>query len=590
MKHSKTKTFLFILKKFNQLEPRYIWFQLANSILTILITFWYVFFPPLVLKLLLGYKNSGYVITVIAAACFGFFVLRVIAEWLSAKLQVMTFYLDSELHRDIGNQIMNCEFSMIEDAAFVALKEKAMFPLETQDVCNRLFQSIPTLFQAIFVLVGVFSIVLYYNVWLVVVVLAVTLVNFLISYVYIKKEAAEALGSASENSRYVYYLRIIRDERIAKDVRIYQAQPFIIEKVKTVFDHFIRTSKELYNSRDMRGIINRFISIALMIFAYSYILMISIQSGLDGSSFLLIINATLSFSDQIYIILNEYLVLNQQLIYLEPYMELQHEIKINEHHEGIYLDEPITRIEFRDVYFSYPKTDHMILNGLSFVLDNHQSMSVVGLNGSGKTTMIKLLSKLYIPDAGEILINNIPLTALDTDSYLNQLSVIFQDFKTFHYSLKENIVFDQPFDESLLNQAVGEAEFTRDAQAFIHGLDSKINKDFDSEGISLSKGQEQKLVIARAIYKTGSLMILDEPTASLDPIAEEEVYRHFEEVAADKLAIFISHRLSSCRFSQIILFLKDGVVSESGSHEQLMNERGDYAELFTIQASHYQDN
>lgn len=222
-------------------------------------------------------------------------------------------------------------------------------------------------------------------------------------------------------------------------------------------------------------------------------------------------------------------------------------------------------------------------------IDGSQNLSIVGRNGSGKTTIIKLLSRLYLPREGEILVNGVNIQEYEEKSYLKQLSIIFQDFKTFSYSLKENIVFKNDFDVNRFNQAMENSELNKELHMFPNGIETKLSKGNEEDGaISLSKGQEQKLVIARSIYEDGSLLIFDEPTASLDPIAEEEVYKHFQSVTMDKLAIFISHRLSSCRFSDKIIYLSDGRVSEWGNHYELMDLNQEYAALFNLQASKYQ--
>ncbi|WP_426349913.1 ATP-binding cassette domain-containing protein [Alloiococcus sp. CFN-8] len=493
------------------------------------------------------------------------------------------------LLKDISKKIMEVPFSQIEDSEFISKKEEALFPITTLGSVDRIFRAIPNLFHSTILLVSVLSILLIYEPLLMVVSIILAVLGFSLSRVMIRNEAKLAQNNARNNSEYVYYLRTMRNPEIAKDVRIYKAQPFFVEKLSKLYDYIVKASKVLYQSREYRALINQILSVFLMIFIYSYLIVRVTSASISSAIFILLINAAVNFNDQINVFLSELLLLNQQLIYLRPLVEFYDMLKGQRYSGNLFLDKEIKSVEFRNVYFRYPKTEEDVLKGCSFKLENCKNLSIVGRNGSGKTTIIKLLSRLYEPQSGEILVNGVNINKYEEKSYLKQLSIIFQDFKTFHYSLRENIVFDSEFNEARFECAIEQSELSKELHKFPKGIDTKLSdEDEDDSAISLSKGQEQKLVIGRSIYGDGSLLILDEPTASLDPIAEEQVYQHFRSITENKLAIFISHRLSSCRFSDTIIYLEDGRVSEVGSHGELMNLNREYASLFNLQASKYQ--
>lgn len=585
----KYKIFKFFLKLVKKMQPNLFFLRGAYSLFKTLEILLIIYIPSIIILMLSNNLSYKEVMIYIIGSLISLLVLRIGNKILNRNALLAETKFSQSLKRDISNKIVNVPFSQIEDSDFVAKKEEALFPINTQGTIQNLFRIIPTLVQATIILLSVLSILLIYEPILMLISVVLAGLSFGLSRTMIKHESNQALTSARQNKEYVYYLRVMRSTEIAKDVRIYKMQPFFIEKLTALFDFYVQSSKELYRSREYRGLINQILSIILMGIIYGYLIAKVFTSSISGSVFILLVNATINFNNQINVFLSELLMLNQQVIYLKPLTEFYDLIEIKNYKGNIVLEDKIKSVEFRNVYFRYPKTERDVLKGCNFKIEGSQNLSIVGRNGSGKTTIIKLLSRLYQPQSGEIFVNGINIKEYEEKSYLKQLSIIFQDFKTFAYSLKENIVLDNDFDENRFNHAIEKSELKKELDMFPNGVETKLSKNEELQGtISLSKGQEQKLVIGRSIYEDGSLLILDEPTASLDPIAEEEVYQHFQSIIKDKLAIFISHRLSSCRFSDRIIYLSDGKVSESGNHYELMELNQEYAALFNLQASKYQ--
>lgn len=246
-------------------------------------------------------------------------------------------------------------------------------------------------------------------------------------------------------------------------------------------------------------------------------------------------------------------------------------------------------IEFRDVSFKYPGSDTYALRHVSLRFEIGKKMAVVGENGSGKTTFIKLLARLYDPTEGEILLNGINIRKYNYREYLSIFSVVFQDFKLLAFSLGQNVAAGAGYDADRAKDCLAKAGFEERLLHMPEGMDTCLYKDFDSRGVEVSGGEEQKIAIARALYKDAPFIILDEPTAALDPISEAEIYTRFSELVGDKTAIYISHRLSSCRFCDEIMVFDQGSVIQQGSHETLLaEEKGKYAALWMAQAQYYQ--
>lgn len=244
-------------------------------------------------------------------------------------------------------------------------------------------------------------------------------------------------------------------------------------------------------------------------------------------------------------------------------------------------------IEFQHVSFRYPGAERFALEDVNLILHPGEHIAVVGENGSGKTTMVKLLCRLFVPTQGKILLDGQDIQQMDFDAYMARLSVVFQDFKLLSFTLGQNVSMAEEYDVGRAEECLKAAGFDERRGTMSDGLDTPLYKDYAQNGVELSGGEAQKIAIARALYKNAPLVVLDEPTAALDPLAEYEIYTRFGALTQNKTAIFISHRLSSCRFCDTIVVFDNGCVIEQGSHSQLLNHQGKYSELWNAQAQYY---
>lgn len=248
---------------------------------------------------------------------------------------------------------------------------------------------------------------------------------------------------------------------------------------------------------------------------------------------------------------------------------------------------PLT-LEFKDVSFHYPQKEQMALEHVSLTLRQGESLSVVGANGAGKTTFIKLLCRLYEPTEGEILLNGINISRIPYEEYMRRLGVVFQDFKLFAFSMEENITMGMPAEGVNVEECVEKSGLSEKLKSLSKGLSVNLTKEFDSEGVEFSGGEGQKLALARVLYKNAPVLILDEPAAALDPLAEYELYSRFHHLVKGKCAVYVSHRLSSAKFTDKIAVFRQGRIVEYGNHEELMkHEDGVYRSMFRTQAAYY---
>lgn len=277
--------------------------------------------------------------------------------------------------------------------------------------------------------------------------------------------------------------------------------------------------------------------------------------------------------------------------YLERYFEfldmpgrngMEGTIPVEKRTDGDY------RIRFDHVSFRYPGSKEWAIRDLSMEFTMGEKLAVVGMNGSGKSTFIKLLCRLYDPDEGTIYMNDIDIRRYAYREYLSLFSVVFQDFKLFSFTLGENVAVAEDYDREKVKDALEKAGMGEFLKTHERGLDTVLYRNFDSDGVEISGGEAQKIALARAVCKGAALVILDEPTAALDPVSEYEIYRRFNDLVADRTTVYISHRMSSCRFCRDIAVFDQGRLVQRGSHEELLGQAGGkYRELWTAQAQHY---
>ena len=332
------------------------------------------------------------------------------------------------------------------------------------------------------------------------------------------------------------------------------------------------------------------IDFVLQAVSYFYVGLKAMFGLISVGSVLQYVGAFGNFYNGIAGLLSVYVNVDVQSKYLalfEDFMELE-----NKKYEGTLptekRDDNKYEIEFRDVSFRYPNSPDYVLSHVNAKLRIGEKTAMVGPNGAGKTTFIKLLCRLYDPTEGEILLNGINIKLYDYREYMSLFSVVFQDFQMFAFSVAENVATSMEYDEKKIMDCIGAAGLAERLAELPEGIRTNLYQ-LQEGGVEVSGGEAQKLAIARALYKDAPFVVLDEPTSALDPVAEYDIYKRFDDLVQEKTAVYISHRMSSCRFCNNIFVFEDGRIVQKGSHDSLMLDvEGLYSRLWNAQAQYYQ--
>ncbi|MCI8331977.1 MAG: ABC transporter ATP-binding protein [Clostridiales bacterium] len=403
------------------------------------------------------------------------------------------------------------------------------------------------------------------------------------------------LGEATQfNKIYNYYIEnYLCNYNQGKDIRIYNQKDLIKSECSGLLDTVMnRMIKKLTRNQINSSVTATIAANFLDCIIYLYIGIKALLGLIHVGGIIQYIGSITQFSAGFTKFLTQLALIKANNEALKLYFEFMHlpetiekgtqTIKTHNHDEF--------EIEFINVSFQYPGTDTYALKNINLKLKSGKRFAVVGMNGSGKTTLIKLLCRLYEPTAGKITLNGIDIQEYKLDEYIALFGVVFQDFKLFSFSLAQNIAANNEIDQNFAELCLERSGFSERMHTMPQRLDTSIHKDFDEDGIEISGGEAQKIALARALYKNAPFIVLDEPTAALDPIAEYEIFNHFNQIIENKTAVYISHRLSSCRFCSDIIVLHDGELIQYGSHDTLLADtNGKYFELWHAQAQYYCD-
>ena len=373
-----------------------------------------------------------------------------------------------------------------------------------------------------------------------------------------------------------------------KDIRIYQLGEWFNSLFVGIIKHRAQLEKKLQLRWFFPTLSGMFFNFARNILAYALLIKKVLDGSMDIATFTLYLGLLEGFTSWIY-------TLSQRFNDLR---KASHEF--NDLHEFLNLEERPRKkgedkissapsIIFRDVNFAYPDVEKSTINNLSFEIKAGEKIALVGNNGAGKTTIVKLLTGLYHQTSGNILVNGKTIDELGLDNYQDNVSVLFQDTNPLAFTVMENVsgVEECDTDKNKMWTSLEKAGLKEKIESLEQKENTYITQNFSQDGILLSGGETQKLLLAKAIYKNGNFLILDEPTSALDPIAESKIYEEYNNMADGKTAVFISHRLASTKFCDRIMFLENGHIVEFGTHDELMAKGGKYKEMFDIQSQYY---
>ncbi|MFA7032603.1 MAG: ABC transporter ATP-binding protein [Bacilli bacterium] len=574
-------------------DKSYIFVVIFNAIFNVAASLPLLFIPYIAIRFLQDSKNYLYYSLWLVGLLTAFIILSIISIYFSTKAPWSgTFLRLRRFFHLMYEKSLTCDYEVYESNELKQEKEKAESALYGN------WRGVELMFKgSIASLVGILGLIVYlatsgFGSYLILIILVVATAlsigaSFFSSLLYQKR-----VGKIAKPQSVMEYLyNTTKNSSAGKDIRNYSlANIFHVLFVKNVslfekYNHFQNHVLILPNlSNCVFGFLRDFLGYFVLVEAV-------ISGQIDIASFALyisILNGLSTYCSSINNGISQLLNGSKETALFIDYIEKPSSFS----QTGYDLKElpNVLSIDFEDVSFTYPGMDKPTLEHLTFHIKPGEKIALVGENGAGKSTIIKLLSLLYKPTSGKILVGGVDITSFNSEEYRTLLSVINQEVNLLAYPLDQVISCSLYPDEQKLQKCLKEAGISEKIASLPQKEHSFISQNISDKGIDFSGGETQKILMARALYRDGKLLLLDEPTSALDPIAEGQIYEQYQSIAQNKTSIFISHRLASTRFCDRIIYLKNGHVQEEGTHESLLTLGKEYANMFAIQASYYQED
>ncbi len=429
------------------------------------------------------------------------------------------------------------------------------------------------------------------NVVLVVTVIVTTVLSFLVTIRNNKWEQRHRDELNGYNAQQNYIRKKIESIELAKDIRIFGLKPWITDirdKAMKLINGFLERQAKVFL---IGNLVDLLLTTARNGVAYVLLIRLALKSDLSAPEFLLYFTAIGNFATQVNGVLKQVVALHRGCLGISQVLEYLNCPEPFQFEGGI----PVPKAEsyelrLENVSFQYPNSENSVFKNLNLTIRPGEKLAVVGLNGAGKTTLVFLLCGFYDPDEGRVLLNGIDIKEFNRREYYHLFSAVFQQFSILETNIRDNVTQSvEVTDDRRVLDCLEKAGLKDFVMGLPKGLDTHVGREVYLDGMFLSGGQTQRLMLARALYKDGPILLLDEPTAALDPLAEHDIYMKYNEMTRGKTAVFISHRLASTRFCDRILFLAEGTVQEEGTHNELLAQGGEYAKLFEVQSRYYQE-
>ncbi|BDC93584.1 ABC transporter ATP-binding protein [Treponema bryantii] len=602
-----------VLSLTHKLIPGYITFLLIVKMMAAAQPFIQIYFSSLILDGLLRLDSFDSIFRNVLIM-IGLDSLLVLIRWrLEGINWVKKHELTQKINKMLTDKTMEIDFDILEKHETLDTLKKAKDGITTtgdiRSFCDNLagiIEKLTTIVYSVVLLIPLFipkvleetaglsSLCVFLNQWYSIFIMILVLaIHVFVSYETNKKSSLLQMQffekNVSYNRYFSYWFDLIFNYSIGKYIRLYKMQKLMIKKVQETNDNLEKEGVAWIN-KDIKISFIPFLSQAFMqLVSYSYVGLKAVFSLISAGKCLMYVSSYTRLVESITGISNNFVQIKMESRYLAffyDYMEIK-----NKRYDGTIptekRDDNKFEIEFRDVSFRYANTEKYALRHVNQKITLGSKNAVVGKNGAGKTTFIKLLCRLYEPTEGQILLNGVDIRYYDYEEYAKLFAVVFQDFNLFSFPLGENVASGIEYNRERAIKCLEQAGFKERFEKLEKGLDTPLYQYEDENGVEISGGEAQKIAIARTLYKDAPFVIMDEPTSALDPVAEYEIYQSFDKMVEGKTSIYISHRMSSCRFCDNILVFDEGQIVEQGSHDKLMSNGGLYSELWNAQAQYY---
>lgn len=569
-------------------QPSYLFLLLAAGLAEAAKPFVAVLLPKLVLEELSGARDPARLLLLtIAAAGFSGLIY-----WLSGYLSLRRDRANAKFNnltdRVLADRTLTMDYPYLEDPEVLKMVQQFMQGRMTQGGLAGAGWALGNGLPALLTALGMLFILARLSGGLLGLLLAATAVSLVLLRLQVKYLSGMTMEMADGNRILSYLFSIFTDFSYGKDIRLFEAEPLMTTRMKDTVDELWRVCFGNYTKSGACQAGRAAIAQGVVALIYAMLAVQTVQKGLSIADFVMLTAAAVSFASSVMTAVTSAMNFYGALKMVAPFGEYMNLPPVLS--QG---SEPVPELTGEDavvfdhVSFTYPRAAEPTLKDLCFTIKRGERLAVVGENGAGKTTMIKLLLRLYEPDEGTIYLGGRDIRTMSREETLKQFAVVFQDFKLLAFSVKENICIGPDGDEERLHEVLRKLDLDKVLESTPHGAETSVYRLFDEEGVEFSGGERQKMAIARALYKDSPIVVMDEPTAALDPIAEAEIYGHLNQLVEHKTALFISHRLSSCKFCDRVAVFENGGVTQCGSHKDLMAQEGLYRRMFTAQARYY---
>ncbi len=545
----------------------------------------YTIFPGLLINELTENRD---IIKVIVYACivvfmpFFQYLVNTIITRITTKQR---FFLKTTIIEKFYVHTSRMDYEYIENPEIQVKQRRA---LDALDSSFGVVTNLSGLLSAFLNFVTIFSLILTLNPLIILVIVAVVYFNSIITK-RINERTHKINKEIDQNGNKLWAATFMLEHiHFAKEIRIFNLSDMLIDYYDKVIGVSNKLNYQLHKDNGNFGLLQTAANLLKDVIIYAYLIWQVLAKGLGIGSMTIYISAVNQFTSSLSGLVSTYLNLANSSIRIQELIDFMN-LPLRQYESGNALPtfDNNSVIEFKNVSFRYPGSDRLVINNLNLRLHSHEKLCIVGENGAGKSTFIKLLTRLYFPTEGGIFLDGRPINDYSFEAYQKLFAPVFQDFAKFYVTLGENIVLNDKFDQTRLDAACESSGLSNLVEKLPNGYKTQVDKSIDPEGIEPSGGEAQKIAIARALYHGGEIYILDEPTAALDPNAEYEIYTQFHNMIKDQTAILVTHRLSAVQLADKVAVFDDGQIIEYGTHSELYAKGGKYKEMFDKQSEFY---
>ena len=593
-KYNTFQNFMWMVKRSKiSRVPYLLWISILSGILACIINVVGMLTTPMILDLLESGKSIAIFMQTISLVIGLLIVLTGVKTYLHFYMSIPKISCRTGIIESIAEKFSITSFPNVEDEKFLKLQEKASSACNnnskaTEDIWNK----IEDLVRYSFSLLIYFVILTKLKWWILLLIIGTSVLEHTINRQIVQRQYNHRDEEATLFKRVMYFWRQSKDVGLGKDIRIFGMKSWLMD----MFDDAIRAYEAFISKRERKYIWMNVLDLILSFLrngvAYIYVAKLVVEGNLPASLFVLYIATIGNLTEQMLGIMDTCNTMNRysmEINVVREYFDYKEQFRFE---GGIRLPNAVDgkyEIELKNVSFRYPNNDTDTLHNINLRIAPGEKVAVVGLNGAGKTTLIRIISGFYDPTEGEVLLNGINIKEFNRREYYRLFSAVFQEFSILDATINDNITLeDDATNPERVWEVISKAGLEVKVKNLPDGLNTIIGKKIYENGVLLSGGEEQRLILARALYKDAPILLLDEPTAALDPIAENDIYHKYNSMTNGKTSVFISHRLASTRFCDRILLLDNGRIIEEGTHDSLILASGEYAKLFNVQKKYYQ--